>query len=103
MAVVGILDVIILTCMVESKLYKTRKESLEAERKFLEAVSTADITNINITFQAVYEEWLDYKKKKLKSTTLYALRKNLGKNIFDFFKDFKLHSIKINIINSWLE
>lgn len=86
----------------KSKLYLRRKHAEEAERAFLNTIQKEDITNNNISFEEVFDEWFFYKKRTIKSTTFYGLKKNLSKNILAFFKDYKLHSIKINTINSWL-
>lgn len=86
----------------KSKLYLRRKHAEEAERVFLNTIQKEDVLDSNISFEAVFNEWLLYKRKVVKSTTYYRLEKNLGKNILEFFKDYKLHSIKTNVINSWL-
>ena len=84
-----------------SKLYKTKKEAQEAERKFLEKTATHDETDYNILFEIVYNEWLEFKKSQVKITTHYSLKKKTDKHILKWFKPFKLHSIKTNILQSW--
>lgn len=86
----------------KSKLFKTQKEAKNAERDFLNSLENNDIDNRTIDFETVFNEWLEYKKKIIKSTTYYRLKKNLSKNILQYFKDYKLQSIKINSINNYL-
>jgi len=86
----------------KSKYYRLRKEAEAAERKFLEKIDTTDIEENDPTFESVYTEWFEFKRKSLKSTSAYRLKSSLNKNILLFFKKYKLHSVKINIINNWL-
>lgn len=86
----------------ESKKYATKKEAQIAERDFLKNTSTTDEIDYNVSFDIVYNEWLEYKKKAVKVTVFYNLKSSLDKNIYNYFKDYKLHSIKINIINNWI-
>lgn len=85
----------------ESKKYLRKKDAEEAERIFLTFVSTNTVVNYDITFEELYNEWYQYKAKIVKSTTAYDLKVKLGKHILAFFKDFRLHSIKVNVINQW--
>lgn len=84
-----------------SKMYKTKKEAKDAERDFLNIVQYEDIPDYDISFESVYNEWLDYKKSQVKSTTFYARKKRANYHIIPYFKDYKLHSIKVNSINNW--
>lgn len=87
----------------KSKLYKTKTLAKDAETDFLSEVKIIDITDKNILFEVVCNEWLEYKKFSIKSSTYYGLKRRVYKHILDFFKSFKLHSIKTNTINNWLE
>lgn len=87
----------------KSKYYRLRKEARAAEQKFLQNCSTSNTEEKDPSFESVYLEWLKLKSKSLKSTTFYRLKKCLNKNILPFFKNYKLHSIKINIINNWMD
>ena len=84
-----------------SKMFLTSSEAKNAERDFLNKTETTDIINTNVSFETVYNEWLEYKKKRVKSTTYYSLKKRTNKYILDYFKNFKLHSIKVDVINKW--
>ena len=85
----------------KSKYYRLRKEAEAAERDFLRNCNNNTEEN-DPSFESVYLEWFEFKKKSLKSTSAYRLKSSLNKNILLFFKKYKLHSVKINIINNWL-
>lgn len=87
----------------ESKLYKTKIEAKDAEAEFLIKIKMSDETDKSINFETVYWEWLNLKRHSIKSSTYYGLKHRTEKHILSFFKKYKLHSIKINIINNWLE
>ena len=87
----------------KSKKYVLKGEAEEAERDFLNLVSTKTVVNYNLMFEDVYNEWYRYKAKKVKSTTAYDIKVKLNKHILAFFKPFKLHSIKVNVINQWYD
>jgi len=85
----------------QSKMYSRRTLAKDAEMDFLSKIRTTDEVDYNISFEYVYNEWLEYKKKTIKETVYYSLKKNLDKNVFKFFRNYKLHNIKSNIINEW--
>ena len=85
----------------KSKLYKLSSDAKAAEREFINKVNISDISNNKIDFIDVYKEWLQYKQSQVKSTTFYSVVKRSECHIVPFFKNYKLHSIKINIINIW--
>lgn len=87
----------------KSKLFMTKTEAEDAESEFRIKIKSTDEVDYNIKFETVYNEWLAYKKTQVKSTTYYGIKKNTKKHILEFFKDFKLHSIKTNTILMWKE
>ena len=87
----------------QSRMYLKKRECMQAERDFLNTIQYEDILDYDISFESVYNEWWNFKKKTLKSTTAYGIKGVLDKHIFIFFKEYKLHSIKINIINKWID
>ena len=87
----------------ESKLYKTKLDAKEAESEFLIKIKTNDETDLNISFETVFYEWLQYKKQLVKHPTYYDISTNLKKHVLPVFKDFKLHSIKANNLFLWKE
>ena len=85
-----------------SKLYKGRLEAKRAEEDFLLRVATRDEIDYDIMFETVYKEWLSLKKRTIKQTSYYGIEKSLEKNL-SFFKNYKLHSIKVSTINSYYD
>lgn len=84
-----------------SKMYKSSHEAKDAERAFLEAIALCGETDSNISFEKVFCEWITYKKNQIKSSTHYGLKRRVYKYIFEYFKKYKLHSIKTNTIMEW--
>ncbi|MDE6284226.1 MAG: site-specific integrase, partial [Bacilli bacterium] len=85
----------------KSKAFASKTIALEEERKFLIKVKTTDDVDKNILFQDVYNNWLNYKKNKVKISTYYGIKKGLDKHILNYFQKFKLYGIKINVLNDW--
>lgn len=84
-----------------SKLFLTRKLAQEAERDFLNKISCKSDLNENIAFIDVYNEWLEFRKKQLKTQSLYSLKKRSKLHIVKFLENYKLHAIKLDTINKW--
>lgn len=85
----------------KSKLYETKGKAQEEERLFLQSIKTTDIIDLNVSFEKVYNEFLKVKKEKVKITTYYGIEKEMNYNVLSYFKNYKLHDIKINNINQW--
>lgn len=85
----------------KSKKYKGKRECEKAERDFLNTVQYEDIPEYDISFESVYNEWLEYKQSQVKITTFYADKKRADKHILQYFKNYKLHSIKSNTLLEW--
>lgn len=85
----------------KSKLFKTKLEAKEAESEFLISIKTCDETDLNISFEMVFYEWLQYKKQLIKNTSYYDIKTSMNKHVLSVFKDFKLHSIKTNNLLQW--
>ena len=87
----------------ESRKYNGKHEAEEAERDFLLKIKNIDENNTSITFMNMYIDWLSVKKTQVKSSTYYSRKKRADRYIVPYFKDYKLHSIKINSVNMWKE
>ncbi len=86
----------------KSPYYSSKKETQEAERKWLDKINNQhNLSSKNITFISAFEEWQDFKKTQIKASTHYGLVTRTDKHIKIFFKDYKLHFIKLDTINSW--
>lgn len=84
-----------------SKLYGGKKLAQEAEREFLNKVSTDSSFVSSVSFMEIYDAWLAFKRTQVKSSTIYARKKRANIYIIPFFEKYKLHSIKINTLNMW--
>lgn len=83
----------------ESKKYSTKKEALEAERKFLDNCAHEGIDTANLTFQQLKEKFFEFKKNKVAEGTLntyYAQSKFL-----EWFDKFKISSLNVQIFDRW--
>lgn len=85
----------------ESKMYLRKKDAEEEERTFLSKVTTDGIISNSIMFVDVYNSWLSTKKTQVKSSTYYSRRNRAELYILPYFEKYKLHSIKINVLEMW--
>ena len=85
----------------KSKLFLTKSEAEDEESEFRLKIKLGDEDDINISFEALFNEWLDYKRTQVKSTTFYGIKMNTTKHVLEPFKKFKLHSIKTNNLLLW--
>lgn len=60
-----------------SKKYLTKQEAIQAEREFLVNISRKEINVTDMTFKELYEEFFEYKKDKVKTTTLRTYKINV--------------------------
>lgn len=85
----------------KSKLYLTKSLAQEEERTFKQSLKTNSFYDTDVKFIDVYEEWLNFKKEKIKITTFYGVAKETNKHLLTYFKDYKLKNINTTTINSW--
>ena len=82
-----------LTKLYVSKNYMTKAEAIKAERDFLVGLENKQINVTNMTFKQLYEEFYEYKKDKVKATTLRSYRRNI-KQLSEFY-ELKIKDIKL--------
>lgn len=85
----------------KSRLYPTKGIASDEEHEFLRNIKTTDSIDLNIYFKQVYDEWLNFKRNKIKITTYYGVEKATKKYIYSYFCKFKLHDIKIHNLQEW--
>ena len=68
-----------------SKMFLGKRECEKAERSFLEETKYRDLTDYNVTFKDVYNEWLEFRRNKFKQTTFYAFKTRIKKHIIRNF------------------
>lgn len=84
-----------------SQRYPTKTLAQEAERDFLNNINKIQYEDDDIDFSTLYNEWLNYKKDLIKVTTYYRLKKTIKIYIYDYFENYKLSAIKLNILVNW--
>lgn len=82
-----------------SKCYSTRKEAMAAERDFLASVTKKEINLSTMTFQELYEEFVDYKKDKVKLSTLRISEQNIRQ--LTEFLNLRIKDIKLDHYLAW--
>lgn len=82
-----------------SRSYMTRNEALKAERDFLVGYETKEINVTGMTFKQLYEEFYEYKKDKVKTSTLRTYRVNI-KELSEFY-ELKIKDIKLEHYIAW--
>ena len=82
-----------------SKSYMTRNEALKAERDFLVGYETKEINVTGMTFKQLYEEFYEYKKDKVKTSTLRTYRVNI-KELSEFY-ELKIKDIRLEHYIAW--
>lgn len=88
-----------LTKLYVSKNYMTKAEAIKAERDFLVGLENKQINVTNMTFKQLYEEFYEYKKDKVKATTLRSYRRNI-KQLSEFY-ELKIKDIKLEHYIQW--
>ena len=82
-----------------SKSYMTRTEALKAERDFLVGYQSREINVTSMTFKQLYEEFYEYKKDKVKATTLKSYRRNILQ--LSEFYELKIKDIRLEHYIAW--
>lgn len=79
-----------------TKLYVSKNYMTKAERDFLVGLENKQINVTNMTFKQLYEEFYEYKKDKVKATTLSSYRRNI-KQLSEFY-ELKVKEIKPRMV-----
>ena len=82
----------------KSQLYASKQEAGEAERQFLTEKSK---NRIDITFEEMYYQYLDYTEESIKGSTKYTKDSRIRSHIFNYFGKMNIHSITVNTILDW--
>jgi integrase len=81
-----------------SKLFATKSEAVKAERNYLESISRKEINITDMTFKDLYDEFYEYKKDKVKRSTMrtYEVNSRPMHSLFNLkIKDFEIkHYLK---------
>ncbi len=87
------------TKLYKSKKYMTKSDALKAERDFLIKYHTKEINVTSMTFKQLFDEFYEYKKDKVKITTLRSYRKNI-KQLSEFY-NLKIKDITLDHYIAW--
>lgn len=82
-----------------SKKYMTRKDAERAEREFKEKILRKELNLSDMTFRDLYKEFYAYKEDKVKQTTLYGYRKNIGR--LEYFMKIKIKDLSVQDYLFW--
>lgn len=82
-----------------SKNYMTRNEALRAERESLVGYESKEINVTDTTFKQLFDEFYEYKKDKVKTSTLKTYRVNI-KELSEFY-ELKIKDIKLDHYIAW--
>ncbi len=82
-----------------SKNYMTKEDAQIAERDFLIKMDKSEFSFSTMTFKELYDEFYEYKKDKVKKSTLRTYRANIKK--LDDFYDLKIKDINLNHYIDW--
>ena len=85
--------------MYTSKNFMTKKEATLAEKEFILKKEKKLINISNMTFKELYEEFYDYKKDKVKTTTLIGYKANI-KELKEFY-NLKIRDIQLSHYIAW--
>lgn len=85
--------------MYTSKYYLTKKEATNAEKEFVLKKEKKEINVTDMTFRELYEEFYEYKKDKVKITTLRTYRVNVRE--LKEFLDLKVMDIQLSHYIAW--
>lgn len=85
--------------MYTSKNYMTKKEATIAEKEFILKKEKKEINITNMTFQELFNEFYEYKKDKVKITTLKTYRGNV-KELKEFY-NLRVKDIQLSHYIAW--
>ena len=87
----------------KSKMYFSKSDAEDAESQFMIKTKNHELITNTISFKTVFDEWLFYKKRKVKSSTYYEQKKIATRHILIPFENTKLFNIKESSINQWYD
>ena len=82
----------------KSQQYATKPEAQIAERQFL-IDKTHD--TIDITFEEMYYQYLDYTEESIKGSSKYSKVSRIENHILPYLGQMNIHRITVNMIMAW--
>jgi len=82
----------------KSRLCATKGEAQEAERQFL---TDKTYERINITFEDLYYQYIEYADEKIKGSTKHCKINRMKNHILTYFGKMNIHNITVNTVIAW--
>ena len=82
----------------KGQLYATKGEAQEAEREFLIDKSH---NRVDITFEELYYQYIDYADEYIKESTRHAKENRVKNHILGYFGKMNIHNITANTVIVW--
>ena len=82
-----------------SKMFSTKREALEAERKFLESCSHENVDAKNMTFKELKERFFEFKKNKVSEGTLKTYQ--MQSKFIEWFDNIKVNDLDVQKFDKW--
>jgi len=82
----------------KGQLYATKQEAQEAERQFL---IDKPHDRIDITFEEMYHQYIDYTEENIKGSTKYCKNNRIKNHILTYFGKMNIHNITANTVIAW--
>ena len=82
----------------KSRQYASRLEAQDAERQFFSDINPK---RINITFEEMYYQYLEYADESIKGSTKYCKKNRIKNHVLDYFGKMNIHDITVNTVISW--
>ncbi len=86
----------------KSKMFFTQDDAKEAEIDFIRKSKMGNFDENIMIFDDLYFEWLETKKKTIKTATYYQLKVNSQKNILTPLHNIKLKRFNKVVVYNWL-
>jgi len=82
----------------KGQLYATKSEAQEAERQFY--IKNRN-KKIDITFEEMYYQYLDYTEEGIKGSTKYCKKNRIENHILPYFGKMKVCDISVDTVVTW--
>ena len=82
----------------KSEKHFTKPEAQEAERQFL--IEKAQ-NRIDITFEEMYYQYLDYIEESIKGSTIFTKNNRMKNHVLNYFGKMNIHDINVNTVIEW--
>jgi len=78
--------------------FATKQEAEKAERQF---INDKNDIKIAMTFEEMYNRYLDYVTESIKGSTLFNKRNRIKNHVLNYFGNMNIHNITVNTVLDW--